>query len=512
MYSSEPDYIKDSIVEKSDYYVMSDVKERGWTDAMIRDFLGSPDALKNSQTYRGTVYKLYLKKRVEEAEKLEDFIVWKTKLDARRVKRKEKETETRFAETLSNFRLSPHWNVLEENSEENIFEAEVVCCGCVWRAEISALEDKWYPVGRSSSFSKKIKIGCWENRNRHPDSCSVDPDSPLKKPEFETEHPQWCAIDVEIACPEENYGSICGIGVAVFDGNGNHIRDISREWKVRPPGNKYDPMVVKEVRLKPSETSEADSWEKISEEVASLVGDKPIVFHAAENEMRQMVSYENCWIPKEEQIYCSQRMAHFLSPSGKMGLVDLCGKYNIPIVKHHNPLADAVASGWLWQFLCSEVSSKEKDGFRYFKTRHLPDGWMFRGLPMSSGQRQYLSIITSNTGTKPSLMTLESQIERLDTLKGRQEKEWSEARQKVIEEVASQINQTSEADGCVNVSWHGVVFSIPAPPSEMKNISGYVMGQMSRGDASKVLNSAVPSYKRNRDRYYDYDYDYYWYD
>ena len=510
MYPPEQDYIQDSIVEKSDYYVMSDVKARGWTDAMIRDFLGTPDKLKDSRKYRGTVYKLYLKKRVEEAEKLEDFIAWKTKLDARRVKTKEKETETRFSETVSNFKLSPHWNVIKENIKEKIFEAEVVYCGCVWRAEISALGDKWYPVSKSSSFAKKIKIGHWKNRSSHPDSCGIDPDSPLKKPKFATEHSQWCAIDVEIACPEENYGSICGIGIAVFDGNGNHLRDISREWKVRPPENKYDQMVVKEVRLKPSETSEADSWEKVSEEVASLAGEKPIVFHAVENEMRQMVSYENLWVPKEEQIYCSQKMAHFLSPSGKMGLVDLCGKYNIPIIQHHNPLYDAVATGWLWQFLCSEVSSKEKDGFGYFKAQHLPDGWMFKGLPMSSGQYKYLSIITSDTGQKPSVMTLESQIKRLATLKERQEKEWNEARQKVIEEVKVQINQASEDDGYVNVSWHGVVFSILAPPSNVKNLSGYVMRQMSRGDAAKVLNSAVPAYKRNRNRYYDDDY--YWYD
>ena len=192
-------------------------------------------------------------------------------------------------------------------------------------------------------------------------------------------------------------------------------------------------------------------------------------------------------------------MAHFLSPSGKMGLVDLCSKYNIPIIRHHNPLDDAVATGWLWQFLCSEVSSKKGDGFEYFKAQLLPDDWMFKGLPMSSGQYKYLSIITSDTGKKPSLMTLESQVKRLATLEDRQEKEWNEARQKVIEELEEQINQTSEADGYVNVAWHGVVFSIPAPPSNIKNISAYVMRQMSRGDASKVLNSAVPAYKRNRE-------------
>ena len=495
---------------QSEFYLMSDVKERGWTAAMIRDFLGEPDERKNSSKYRGTVYKLYLKERVEKAEKLEEFIVWKEKLDARRIKSKSKQTAKRYAKYVSKFKLSEHWNIVKESREDLLFDVEVVYCGCVWCAEISALGDKWQPANKKLDYSKSVKMGDWKNRWKHSDSCIIEPGNPIRRPKFETDYPQWCAIDVEIACPEENYGSICGIGVAVFDGNGNHINDISREWKVRPPENKYDPLVVKEVRLKPSETAEADPWEKVSEEVASLVGEMPIVFHAAENEMRQMVSYENLWTPEKEQIHCSQRMAHFLFPSEKMGLVDLCDKYNIPIINHHNPLDDARATGWLWQFLALNIKDDSRDVFEYFEAQYLPDMWMHKGLPISDGQLEYLSIITHNTGKKPICQTKYNLQKRLDKLEKKQTKNWNEFREKTIAELSQKIENFDDTKKEMHVSWYDVSFTVPKPPDGAKKLTNYVMNSMSRRDAGKVLNVAVPAYKEwqynQEDDYYGWDY------
>lgn len=63
----------------------SGVKERGWTDALIRDFLSEPDETRPNPRYRvaGAPVRLYRLSRVEEAEAVEEF---KARLEKARVR------------------------------------------------------------------------------------------------------------------------------------------------------------------------------------------------------------------------------------------------------------------------------------------------------------------------------------------------------------------------------------------------------------------------------------------
>lgn len=51
------------------YLTMAGLRERGWTDAMVRDYLGEPDATRPNPRYRSAApMKLYLAQRAEAAE------------------------------------------------------------------------------------------------------------------------------------------------------------------------------------------------------------------------------------------------------------------------------------------------------------------------------------------------------------------------------------------------------------------------------------------------------------
>ena len=51
------------------YLTMADLRERGWTDAMIGEYLGEPDATRpNPRYWNAAPMKLYLPERVEAAE------------------------------------------------------------------------------------------------------------------------------------------------------------------------------------------------------------------------------------------------------------------------------------------------------------------------------------------------------------------------------------------------------------------------------------------------------------
>jgi hypothetical protein len=66
------------------YLTMSGLRERGWTDAMIREYLGDPDATRpNPRYWSAAPMKLYLAERAEAAEASPEWAARKT-LGARR--------------------------------------------------------------------------------------------------------------------------------------------------------------------------------------------------------------------------------------------------------------------------------------------------------------------------------------------------------------------------------------------------------------------------------------------
>ncbi len=56
-------------------FSLSDLKNRGWTDTLVKRLIGEPDQLQVNPCYRsGPKMKLYKTQRVEEAETLEEFV------------------------------------------------------------------------------------------------------------------------------------------------------------------------------------------------------------------------------------------------------------------------------------------------------------------------------------------------------------------------------------------------------------------------------------------------------
>ena len=477
---------------------------------MIRDFLGEPDKRQNRAQYRGTVYRLYAKARVEAAEQLDDFKVWMERLKKRRAAAPEKAAKKRYAEKVAAIEQSQHWDLTETSEELLLFTAKVKHCGCKWEAGFSPEGDAWRPACHTVASEGHVNIASWRDSEKHSRICRYRQGEPIFRPAFHTEHNLWCAMDFEIADPEKEHGSVCAVGVAVFDSAGDYVE--GKSWKVRPPGNKYDPAVVRAIGLKPSDTETADPWDVVSRKIDKTVGEMPIVFHASENEMRQIFAYENCWRPEEDQVFCSQRMAHFFFPESSMGLVSLCGERLIPVTGHHDPLCDAQAAGWLWQSLAGEIGEDERDSFAYFRdsAKLLPERWMFKGLPATAGQLDYLDIIHHETCISPKTETSESLKKRLQTLSERQKESPNDDRQRLIEKLDRKLADMEPDGGAV--SWHGVDLSVKPPPDSEKVSASYVLGEMSRGEAARVLDKAVPVFRRHQERnrkdYYEEEWHY----
>lgn len=73
--------------EHDAYLTVPALKTRGWTDALVRTFLGEPDRTTTNPHYRsGPPMRLYLRARVESSEVLPAFTVAQTKAQARQAR------------------------------------------------------------------------------------------------------------------------------------------------------------------------------------------------------------------------------------------------------------------------------------------------------------------------------------------------------------------------------------------------------------------------------------------
>ncbi|MCL5803437.1 MAG: hypothetical protein M1529_06425 [Candidatus Thermoplasmatota archaeon] len=82
MKKSEKDHEKYG--DKNEFFNKSKLKERGWTETMIKKFLRYPDQEVSNPIYKSaSSMKLYSIKRIEKAEQSEDFIIYKKKAEKR---------------------------------------------------------------------------------------------------------------------------------------------------------------------------------------------------------------------------------------------------------------------------------------------------------------------------------------------------------------------------------------------------------------------------------------------
>lgn len=78
--------MKTNTVDYKPVLSISKIKERGWTETMVRKFLGDPDGQKENPFYRKAApMKVYLEERVIAAEQTLDFIAAQQKLVERKI-------------------------------------------------------------------------------------------------------------------------------------------------------------------------------------------------------------------------------------------------------------------------------------------------------------------------------------------------------------------------------------------------------------------------------------------
>lgn len=97
----------------SGYYNKSELKDRDWTEASIKKFLGSPDKTARNSRRRKSPILLYDKNRVHDIEDSPQFKAWLEKSarrreSARRAAAKKRDTTIEFAKSrVGNIHLSP---------------------------------------------------------------------------------------------------------------------------------------------------------------------------------------------------------------------------------------------------------------------------------------------------------------------------------------------------------------------------------------------------------------------
>lgn len=78
--------MKTNTIDYKPVLSISKIKERGWSEAMVRKFLGDPDGQKKNPFYqKAAPMKVYLKERVIAAEQTPDFIAAQQKLVGKKI-------------------------------------------------------------------------------------------------------------------------------------------------------------------------------------------------------------------------------------------------------------------------------------------------------------------------------------------------------------------------------------------------------------------------------------------
>lgn len=154
----------------------------------------------------------------------------------------------------------------------------------------------------------------------------------------------WYALDVETAT--RALGSLCEIAVAEFkDGRhtGKHFQSM-----IYPPGNVYDANI--QTQYSAADTADAKQWDEISPKIAKRVGNRPVVAHNMEFDMRHLYQRQKnsgTWCPDYNNSFCSLRLARWADPfAPNHKLVTLIDHLKLPFEgAAHTALADAIGAG-----------------------------------------------------------------------------------------------------------------------------------------------------------------------
>lgn len=213
----------------------------------------------------------------------------------------------------------------------------------------------------------------------------------------------YAAVDVETAAQQA--GSICQIGAAVFDVNGQPVAGRRREMLVRPPGNLYGPKFSEYHGIKASDTKGAPPWETVAAEIAELTDGLPMVGHNAEYESEQFAAAPGTPAQLlDASLYCSMRLSRYTDPdAAKHSLEECARRYGLRRTGKKQALSDALLSGRLWAALVSKQGWTIPDSFSKMDALPADVGsweWWQENAPPTDRQVDFLMDLIRESGAK----------------------------------------------------------------------------------------------------------------
>jgi len=162
----------------------------------------------------------------------------------------------------------------------------------------------------------------------------------------------FIAIDIETANRQQH---ICQIGlVKIVDS----IIAEEHIWYIRPPENKYDFYQKKIHHIDPALTENAPDFKTIWPIIRPYLHNQIVVAHSAKSAELSILTKEfdrnNIEKPTFSCICTYQFAEHLANAPQSYKLPDLCAKYDIECIKHHDALNDATATAFLFLKLFNE--------------------------------------------------------------------------------------------------------------------------------------------------------------
>lgn len=180
------------------------------------------------------------------------------------------------------------------------------------------------------------------------------PSDPGLKVGLEPISVELAAVDVETATSERS--SACAIAVAlVSDGQ---VTD-TRRWYVRPPDNVYRATNVKIHGIQPHDTAEATEFPQVWQAVQQHIDGLEVVAHNAPFDasvIRSSLERYRAPAPPALELFCTCQIARRLWPELDNHTLPLVSAHcGARVERHHDPVADAVASANIAIAICSTL-------------------------------------------------------------------------------------------------------------------------------------------------------------
>ena len=179
---------------------------------------------------------------------------------------------------------------------------------------------------------------------------------------------RFAAIDFETAT--EQRASACAVAVTLVDGG--QVTN-TRRWLIRPPENDYSGFNIAIHGIRPEDTMHSPEFLEVWREVLEVIGDRPLVAHNASFDLsvlRQSLDHEGAEWPTLD-VFCTLLLSRRIWPGlPSYSLPPLARFLGVPIVRHHDPVEDAIACAEIARRVCAAVeiddllSLTERMGFQ----------------------------------------------------------------------------------------------------------------------------------------------------